>query len=159
MTLEQNKPSNTEVEKLKLLYEENATQFRYFLTWRQLLLAGYFSIIAALALGFKWALGRHDVAPFVFPLAGAIVSVFFWALDFRNRELYQVTGRVGSDLEERLELKGMGHFSAYLSSSCETKFAHSKILKIFYLGCGILMFLIAAFMVFANLMGKLFFCW
>ena len=57
---------NSEFEKLKLLYERNSDQFKYFLTWRQLMLAGYFSIIAALALAFKWAYENQFAALFAF---------------------------------------------------------------------------------------------
>ena len=157
MALEQNKPINSDFEKLKLLYEENAAQFRYFLTWRQVLLAGYFAIIVALAIGFNWAIERPAFVLFIFPLAGAALSVLFWALDLRNRELYQLTSKVGAKLEEQLGLKGMGHFGAY--SSSETKLPHSKILAIFYLGCGVLMFLFAvSILLFVNLKERLFSC-
>lgn len=147
-------PDNIALEKMKTLYAETATQFRYFLTWRQLLLAGYFAVAAALAVGFKWALGRQDVPPFVFPLAGAVLSVFFWALDYRNRELYDSASKTAARLEEAWELKGLGHFSAY--RDLKTKLPHSKILAVFYLGCGLLMFLLAAFVLLIHLMSMLF---
>jgi hypothetical protein len=141
MTLDQNKPGDNEFERLKLLYEENAAPFRYFLTWRQLLLGGYFATVAALALGFKWALTEQAILLFLFPLTGAGLSVLFWMLEVRNRELYQLTSEVGSQLEEQLDQETMGHFRAYASS--RTKWSHSTILATFYLGCGVLMLLLA----------------
>ena len=143
MTGEQDS-SNGELEKLKLLYEKNAEQFKFFLTWRQLMLAGYFAIVAALSLAFKWALENQVLALFVFPLAGAWVSFLFWALDNRNRELYKLASDVGNKIEERMGLKGMGHFGAYFLS--ESRLGHGRILAIFYLGSGIVMFLVAMFL-------------
>ncbi len=157
MAPEQNQPINNDFEKLKLLYEENASQFRYFLTWRQVLLAGYFATIAALAIGFNWAIEKPSVVLFVFPLAGAGLSVLFWALDLRNRQLYKLTSTVGAKLEKQLGLEGMGHFGAY--SLSKTKLPHSKILAIFYLGCAVLMFLFAvSILLFVNLKETLFSC-
>ncbi len=141
MTLEQNKPVDSQFESLKLLYEENAAQFRYFLTWRQLLLGGYFATVAALALGFKWALQERMDLLFLFPLAGAGLSVLFWTLELRNRELYQLTSEVGSQLEGRLDQQATGHFRAYASLPKRT-WSHSNILATFYLSCGALMFVL-----------------
>lgn len=146
--------SNGEFEKLKLLYEKNAEQFKYFLTWRQLMLAGYFAIIAALSLAFRWALQKQVLVLFAFPLAGAWVSFLFWALDNRNRELYKLASNVGDKIEERMGLKGIGHFGAY--SLSETKMGHGKILAIFYLGSGVLLLLFAMYLLlFAPLMKVL----
>jgi hypothetical protein len=141
MTLDQNKPGDNEFERLKLLYEENAAQFRYFLTWRQLLLGGYFATVAALALGFKWALTEQAILLFLFPLTGAGLSVLFWMLEVRNRELYQLTSEVGSQLEEQLDRRTVGHFRAYASLQ-NKNWPHSRTLATFYLGCGLLMFLL-----------------
>ncbi len=45
-------PEDGDFEKLKLLYTEAGLNFRHFLNWRHALLAGYFAMIAALALAF-----------------------------------------------------------------------------------------------------------
>jgi len=137
----QQKDTDIKFEGLKLLYERNSDQFKYFLTWRQLMLAGYFAIIAALALGFKWALGDHTEALFAFPFAGAWVSVLFWALDRRNRELYTMVSRVGAGLEEKICPEAKGHFMAY--SEKKARLGHGRILAVFYLGSGIVMLLLS----------------
>ncbi len=137
-----NNGTDTEFQKLKLLYEENSTQFRYFLTWRQLILAGYFSAVAALALAFKWAMEKESHMLPLFPLAGALVSLLVWALERRNTELYRLTSKVGTRLEEKMGLTVMGHFGEYAKSPAqETR--HFMILATFYLGSGALMLLLS----------------
>ncbi len=117
--------------KLKLLYEENGSQFRFYLTWRQLLLAGYFAVIAALALGTKWALERPEPhLIFLFPLIGAGVSILFWALDYRNRELYGHSSAVGRAIEEVLGYKELGYYGAFPRVQ-KSKLRHGIILTVF----------------------------
>ncbi len=129
-------------DQLKLLYEENATQFRFFLTWRQVLLAGYFAIIAALALGFEWAVLHSPDLTFACPLAGACASILFWALDFRNRELYEHASDVGAMIEEALGFPGLGYYGTYPKTK-KSKWRHSRLLKTFYLACGAAMLIIS----------------
>jgi hypothetical protein len=152
MTTQQNN-TDSKFEGLKLLYERNSDQFKYFLTWRQLMLAGYFAIIAALALGFKWALGDHTEALFAFPFAGAWISVLFWALDRRNRELYTMVSQVGAGLEEKIYPEAKGHFRAY--SEKKARMGHGRILAVFYLGSGIVMFLFSIALLVEPLMNML----
>lgn len=136
---------------LKLLYEENARMFRFYLTWRQLLLAGYFTILAALALGYKWSLSEASAYSSMFPFVGSGISILFWALDYRNRQLYKHSSEAGAMLEQELVDKVVGYFGTYDDKA--TRLHHSTILAIFYLGVGTLLLLAGVLSVFLNLLG------
>jgi hypothetical protein len=144
MVSDENNP-NSRLDVLKLLYETNAEQFRYFLTWRQLMLAGYFATVAALALAWGWAAKQNPVLLPVPPLVGGVVSLVFWALEQRNKKLIELTSDVGAKLEEKLGFAGTGNFGAFAESERpETgKLHHSAVLATFYASSGVLMFLVA----------------
>ena len=137
-------------DQLRVLYEENATQFRFFLTWRRVLLAGYFAVLGALALGFEWAVTRAPDLTFACPLAGACVSIFFWTLDVRNRELIRHASGVGSSIEEAMGLSQLGYYGRYVTAK-KSKWRHSRMLMIFYLGSGLAMLIIAVVMLFVRI--------
>lgn len=143
MVSDENNP-NSRLDVLKLLYETNAEQFRYFLTWRQLMLAGYFATVAALALAW-WAVKENPVLLPAPPLVGGVVSLVFWVLEQRNKELIKLTSDVGANLEEKLGFTGLGNFGAFAQSERrETgKPHHSVVLARFYIISGVLMFLVA----------------
>jgi len=142
--------SKPDFERLQMLYEENATQFRFFLTWRQVLLAGYFAVIAALALGFEWAVTRAPDLTFACPLAGACVSVLFWALDYRNRELYHHASVVGAGLEEAMGHVELGYYGTYQKIK-NSRWRHSRLLKTFYLASGAAMLIISIITLFVRI--------
>ncbi len=129
-------------DQLKLIYEENANQFPFFLTWRQVLLVGYFAILAALALGFEWAVIHAPDLAFACPLAGSFVSALFWALDFRNRELYEHASDVGAMIEAALGYADLGYYGTYPKTK-KSKLRHSRVLKTFYLASGAIMLIIS----------------
>ncbi len=138
-------------DQLKLLYEENATQFRFFLTWRQLLLAGYFAVLAALALGFEWAVTTAPALTFACPLAGACASVLFWVLDYRNRELYYHASDVGTAIETEMGNPQLGYYGTYGAKTKDSRWKHSRVLKTFYLASGAAMLLIAIITLFVEI--------
>ena len=131
-------------ENLRLLYEETGAMFRFFLTWRQLLLGGYFAILAALALGFDWALTNHAGMSCAFPFLGFGLSVLFWALDSRNRELYRNAAEVGRSLESRFASPPtVGYYGSYKRGRGFIQ--HSVILATLYLGGALLLLLFGIF--------------
>jgi hypothetical protein len=140
-----------DLDMLKLLYEENATQFRFFLTWRQLLVAGYFAVLAALALGFEWAVTNAPDLTFACPLAGAFVSVFFWALDYCNREHHRHAGEVGAAIEPEMYQPNLGYYGTYGKKITGSKWNHSRVLTAFYLACGVAMLIIAIVTLFVRI--------
>jgi len=135
-------PRKPAIDRIKLLYEENATQFRFFLTWRQLMLAGYFATMAALALGFKWCISEAHAYVWACPFVGAWLSAIFWALDHRNLELYQLANRVGSALEKTLGDNLAGHFTAYQARRAPRILRHQVILGTFYIVSGLALLIV-----------------
>lgn len=129
----------------KDLYSEIGLNYRYFLNWRERLLAGYFFIIVGLITGFSW-MHFNDFKKFSFIpfLLGSFFSFFFRQLDCKVRHLYHACLDTGSGLEE-----GKGIYSA-LNETKESKtggLSHSAVLDImFFLGMGI--FLIISITIF-----------
>ena len=89
------------------LYKEASETYRYFLEWRNKILAGYFAVLAALALAFGWIQThwtevstqfRSD-SDVILPLAVILMSTVFWMLDFRNRDLFRMCQHACADLE------------------------------------------------------------
>ena len=145
-------PNKEKIEILKALYSEASSQFRFFLTWRQLLLAGYLGIYAALALSFRWALLYFKAYAFVTPLLGAFLSVLFWALDFRNRQVYQTASRSARSIENEMGYPDIGYYSFFKSIIPSRNFIrHQTILNILYLGGGALALIIGILCIAANL--------
>ena len=138
--------------KLELLYKENSNMFHYYLTLRRILLAGYFPVIASLALGFKWTLVNTPGLTFVCPFVGFGISILFWALDFRIKNLCKYAGKVGCDIEKKLGYDELGHYGAYQLKKRlkKHKLRHSTILRTFYIGSGILMLLFGVLTGFEN---------
>lgn len=99
----------SDFEKLKLIYEKVSEQHRFYIAWRQYLLAGYFAVIAALlyTVFHLFSLRDEFVRYYSVNVAAVIpiVSLFFMWLDNRNRILYQNTQRVGAAIEKELNLK------------------------------------------------------
>lgn len=59
------------------VYAEVGTNYRYFLSWRHRLFAGYFAIIAALAIALSWVVKNEPSASWVPFAAGLIVTVLY----------------------------------------------------------------------------------
>src|SRR5574343_830015 len=98
----------SDFEKLKLVYEKVSEQHRFYLAWRQYLLAGYFAVLAALfyAVFQLYNFNNDFVRYYSVNIAIVIpfVSLFFMWLDDRNRILYQKTQKVGAAIEKKLDL-------------------------------------------------------
>jgi len=74
-------------EKIKMVYEQIATSTRYFLDWRNKLLAGYIVIISALYYFIlTWVSKPENFTLFLYILscsAGVILTLFFFFLNLR----------------------------------------------------------------------------
>lgn len=88
---------------LRLVYDRCCELHRFFLTWRHQLLAGYFAILAALAVAFNWFYACDKTKPWagVIWILGALATIFIWLLEGRNRELYRTCQNVASGIEEQ----------------------------------------------------------
>lgn len=114
-------PPQVTADGLKLLYEHNCDQFKFYLTWRQLMFAGYFAVFSALALGFRWTLQNSPAYSCICPFLGALVSFVFWALDHRNLQLYEIVGDGSVAIEQALGGSQFGYFSVYRQRSLSSE--------------------------------------
>lgn len=118
----------------KDIYSEIGTNYRYFLDWRHKLLAGYLVTVAGLAIGFSWALTNIDIKPisWIILLLGIFVSLVFWGLDYRNRDLYHICQRAGAriELNEKID-DGQGIYTSLEES--KSKISHSRVLDCMFL--------------------------
>ncbi|POY38981.1 hypothetical protein C3K47_00320 [Solitalea longa] len=91
-------------EKLKLIYENASMQMKFYMSWRQNLLAGYFAVDA----GLFYALYKiqEDVNFRVYSdkigYAIAVISCIFFLLDYRNKLLFQKCLEVGAAIENKI---------------------------------------------------------
>lgn len=118
------------VNALIALYEETGRNFRFFLTWRRLLLAGQFAVTAGVATalkpvrillpGFLWAV----------PALGAVVTLFILFLDRRNTQLIKGTADAAKLIERELGHAAIGTYATHKSGG---RLGHTYILLIIYL--------------------------
>lgn len=157
-------------EKMKMVYDKVADHHRYYLSWRQYLLAGSFAVFAALSYSsyLLFEKGGYNVlfSAGILVVNGAI-SILFLLLDKRNRDLYRVCQRVGSKIEQVLftenkdmEAKFMTldhkskdnialfftidnsiyHLDEFNKKSGPAKISHSQVLDFFYISVSIISF-------------------
>ena len=87
---------------LKDVYQKIGINYRYFLNWRHRLLAGFLATIAVLGLGFKWLFKEAPDLLWILFSAGFVLSLVFWILDYRNRDLYHACQKSGEACEKHL---------------------------------------------------------
>jgi hypothetical protein len=80
-------------------YAEVGENFRYYLTWREKLFAGFIVINGALAVAFTWLNDRYPTLTFLLPIGGMFLSILFLLLDSRNNELFNACVEAGAELE------------------------------------------------------------
>ena len=117
----------------KDVYNEVGVNYRYFLDWRHKILAGYLVTVAALAIGFSWAITNYELKPhsWILLMLGVIISIVFWLLDYRNRHLYHTCQEVGAKIEASEGiLDGQGIYSELMNSN--SKLSHSVVLNIMF---------------------------
>lgn len=115
------------------VYNEIGTNYRYFLDWRHKLLAGYLVTVAGLAVGFSWSLTNSDTKQisWIILIVGFIITLVFWGLDYRNRDLYHMCQRAGAKLEKNEGIKdGWGIYTALEES--KSKVSHSRVLDLMF---------------------------
>lgn len=112
------------------VYEEIGKNYRYFLNWRHGLFAGYLAVVAALAAGVVRVYSSHP--KFVWPLflAGAIVTLVFWGLEYRNRDVYHACQRSGAECERHFPA-GVGIFTR-MQNLGGGLLTHSRVLDLFF---------------------------
>lgn len=80
-------------------YAEVGANFRYYLTWREKLFAGFIVVNGALAVAFTWVNDRCPSLTYLLPIGGVFLSVVFLLLDSRNSELFNACVAAGAELE------------------------------------------------------------
>ena len=99
---------------IKDAYEEAGRNYRYYLGWRERLLAGYLALLAGLSVSLPWFLesaGRFGRAFVLVPFGTAgLVTLLICVLERRNRELYRTSQNVAARCEKSLP-DGTGLFS------------------------------------------------
>ena len=88
----------------KSIYGEAGSTYRYFLEWRNKIVAGYLGSIGALGLGYTRA-GSEEARDIVL-ISVVIVSLVFWIFDFRNRKLCDACLDAAKRLEQKSEFFG-----------------------------------------------------
>ena len=118
-------------EVLKDIYAETGRNFRHFLAWRRLLLAGYFGVLAGVgAVVTPLVQDQPGLVP-ALPVGIAVISLLFWALDHRNRRLIWIASEAGRNIEQQLHLDG-GIYTVYQKRG-KSWLTHTSILSVFYL--------------------------
>jgi hypothetical protein len=90
------------------VYVEIGVNYRYFLTWRQRIFAGYLAVLGALSVAGGWMLKDAPQFLWLFPVTGLLLTLVFWILERRNRELYGVCINRGAACEA-----GLGDMGVY----------------------------------------------
>lgn len=81
------------------LYAELGHAWRQFISWREKIFAGYLTVLAALGIAFAQG-SSVPLRSGIF--AGAVVvSVVFWILDFRNRQMIGACQTAAAALEQQ----------------------------------------------------------
>jgi hypothetical protein len=89
---------DTDMAQLMEMYSEVGQTWRHFAGWREKIIAGYLTSIAAIAT----ALHVSEIDWIALLLAAVVISVAFWIFDLRNRILLGVCQRSGKSIEEAL---------------------------------------------------------
>ena len=122
----------------KVTYTETGINYRYFLGWRHKLLAGYLVAVAGLAVGFSWSLTHIETKQnsWIILILGSFISLVFWRLDYRNRDLYHACQSAGAKMEMKNGLiEGQGIYTALVKSS--SNLSHSVVLNIMFMSTAI----------------------
>lgn len=117
---------------LKDIYVEIGVNYRYFLNWRHALLAGYLVVLYGLARGYGWLTVNHQSNfGWVVFASGILISLCFWGLERRVRDLYQSCTNAGREIEKKFGIDGI--YSKLDSSNLRDKtITHSRILNWFF---------------------------
>jgi hypothetical protein len=117
---------------IKDFYNEVGINYRYFLSWRHKLLAGYLASVAGLAIGFSWVFTHSGVKPYSWAvfILGLFISLVFWGLDYRNRDLYHACQKSGAEIELKQNMSS-GIYTL-LNEKTKKKITHSIMLDIMF---------------------------
>jgi len=119
-------------------YQTTTELHKYFLSWRDKLLAGYLAILAALSIAFNWAKSSQTnfkAWVWIIGLFSILLTIFFWLLEYRNRHLYRACQNVAQNLEKQMCLTSEDNCGIYneLNRSTKKSFInHSLLMDLFF---------------------------
>lgn len=116
---------------LKDVYTEMGINYRYFLGWRQRLLAGYLATVAALAIAYAWTYKEAKPLSWVVLATGSGLTIVFWFLDYRNRDLYHACQNSGEALEKAGGISAEQGIYSRLNK-LQVRITHSRTLDIMF---------------------------
>ncbi|HRQ23229.1 MAG TPA: hypothetical protein PLF42_07350 [Anaerolineales bacterium] len=121
----------------KDVYEEIGRNYRYFLNWRHALFAGYLLVLYAVISSYVESI---DNLFFQRLCLGAVVliSLVFWTIEIRIRDLYRACTEAGEDLEKKTKSKGeSSSFGIYTKLNNgemrRKKISHTNALNLLFL--------------------------
>lgn len=126
----------------KTVYSEINSNFRYFATWRYKLFAGYFALLYALSLVFKWVYKNESNHLWLVAVVGFISTLAMWGIEYRNRDIVKAC-RVSGEKCEDLLPDGVGFFKQ-LNNASPKILSHTLVLNLLFGGSavGLLLFAI-----------------
>jgi hypothetical protein len=116
----------------KEIYAEIGTNYRFFLNWRHALFAGYLLVLYALINAYLRLSesSQGDLNYVVFSI-GLLLSVCFWGLEIRIRDLYRACTRAGHKLENLASESGI-YTELDNQDLINRTISHSRVLNWFY---------------------------
>ena len=119
------------VQKLSLLYTENAKVTAVFWDWRHKLMERSFAVLGGVLLASGWLYHEKELRQFVWItlLVGSIYNITTALLDNVNKRILRGCYKVGHDLEQKIG-GGSGTFSRFYPPP--TKFTYFWVLQTVY---------------------------
>lgn len=117
---------------LKDIYTEVGLTYRYFLNWRHALLAGYLAVIYVITTTYTW-LAENNLSnlTWIIFMGGILVTLCFWGIEYRIRDLYRSCTSTGFEIEKALQISGI--YTKLDNASLKNKLiTHSRVLNFFF---------------------------
>jgi hypothetical protein len=128
---------------VKDAYEEAGRAHRYFLSWRERLLAGYFALLSGLFIAY-WKLSQANSKLEWMPFAtGFLLTLIIWGLEWRNRDLYRACQQSAKECEAHLP-SGTGIYTNMLAR--KSRLYHSTVFSLLF-GCVAVLMLVGMILV------------
>ncbi|MBU0718184.1 MAG: hypothetical protein KJ749_08055 [Planctomycetes bacterium] len=117
------------------LYTETTTLYRHFSGWRARLFVCYLATVAVIAAGYGWLRVQPgaEAAGWLAMGSGCVLTLVFWAVERRNREIIRAAAAAASRLESELHLDPKLCFYTRLRNLPGTAPAHGHTLDWMYL--------------------------
>jgi hypothetical protein len=111
--------TESKIENLKIIHEYGWNWFSYHAAQRMMAFRFFFLLVGGLSVGFYQTLPKSPAIAFVFCVLAFLLSILFWRLDLRTRELI----RIGEDLlkESESQLNKLGEIKVKIVEAATGK--------------------------------------